>query len=148
MSSGKLEAIWIKRAKLGPMDARESARMVAGKGLEGNADQGRKRQITIIEKEVWAEHMNILGGEVDPSARRANLMVSNFPLAESRKKILRIGNCRIRIWGETKPCERMDEALMGLQAQMRPDWGGGAFGIALDDGEIHVGDVLSWEEDE
>ncbi len=148
MPNGKLEAIWIKRAKRGPMDVRSSATMIAGRGLKGNADMGRKRQITIIEKEVWAAHMAALDGSIDPASRRANLMVSGFPLADSRKKIMRIGNCRIRIWGETKPCERMDEALPGLQGIMRPDWGGGAFGLALDDGDIHVGDTITWEDEE
>ena len=42
---GRLEAIWIKRGKLAPMDSVEVARVVAGKGLEGNANQGGKRQI-------------------------------------------------------------------------------------------------------
>ena len=29
---------------------------------------------------------------------------------------------------------------------MRPDWGGGAFAEVLDDGEIRVGDPVTWEE--
>jgi MOSC domain-containing protein YiiM len=145
---GRLEAIWIKRAHRGPMDVVQDATLVAGRGIVGNADQGRFRQVTLIEREVWDRLMEEVSGSVDPSARRANLMVSGVPLVESRDRVLRIGACRIRVRGATRPCERMDEALDGLRAAMLPDWGGGAFGEVLDDGRIQVGDPVSFEEAE
>ncbi|MGH7557900.1 MAG: MOSC domain-containing protein [Gemmatimonadota bacterium] len=143
---GRLEAIWIKRARLGPMDPVERATMVADRGLLDNANQGGWRQVTIIAQETWERLMEELGASVDPSARRANLMVSGLDLGGSRERVLQVGGCRIRIRGETRPCGRMDEALSGLQDAMRPRWGGGAFGIVLDDGEIRVGDEAIWEE--
>jgi MOSC domain-containing protein YiiM len=146
MSEGKLEAIWIKRAHGGPMDPAAEARLVAGRGIVGNADQGRRRQVTIIEREVWESIMDDLGGSLDPSTRRANLMVSGLRLADSRGRVLRIGACRIRIFGETKPCLSMEEALPGLAGALRPNWGGGAFGEVLDDGSIRVGDDVAWIE--
>ncbi len=145
-ATGRLEAIWIKRARLGPMDPVERATLVAERGLVGNANQGGRRQVTIIARETWERLMDELGASVDPSARRANLMVSGLDLEESRERVLRIGGCRIRIRGETRPCERMDEALAGLRDAMRPRWGGGAFGVVLDDGQIRVGDEATWEE--
>jgi MOSC domain-containing protein YiiM len=71
-------------------------------------------------------------------------MVSGLPLAGSRGRMLGIGGCRIRVLGETKPCERMDAALPGLRAVMVADWGGGAYGEVLDDGIIQIGDVVEW----
>ena len=142
---GQLEAIWIKRSHRGPMDPVLSGTLVAGRGLVGNADQGRRRQVTLIEREVWDQLMAEVGGTIAPSARRANLMISSFPLAHTRDRILRIGPCRLQVSGETRPCERMEEAWPGLRAAMGRDWGGGVFAQVLDDGEIAVGDVVEWE---
>ena len=142
--TGALVAIWLKRAHRGKMDEVDAARLKAGKGLAGNADQGGKRQVTLIEQEVWAALMAELGGAVPPAARRANLMLSGIALASTRGRTLRIGECRLRILGETKPCERMDEALPGLRQAMHENWRGGAFAEALDDGEIRVGAQVEW----
>ena len=143
---GRLEAIWIKRVRRGPMDPVHAAELRAGKGLAGNANQGGRRQVTLIEREVWSRVMREVGGDVPPSSRRANLMVSGLALAASRGRILQVGSCRIRILGETKPCERMEALVPGLRAAMYPDWRGGAFGEVLDGGIIAIGDAVEWVE--
>jgi MOSC domain-containing protein YiiM len=129
--------------KGGPMDPRERARMVAGRGLEGNADQGGRRQVTILSRETWQHVTAPLPDAPSPVARRANLLVSGVDLTSARGKLLRIGTCRLRVFGETRPCERMEEAAPGLQEGLRIPGGGGVFGEVLDDGEIRVGDVVT-----
>lgn len=143
--SGRLEAIWLKRMRRGPMDAVAKAQLVAGRGLAGNANQGGRRQVTIIEREAWETMMALLAADAPPTVRRANLMLSGVTLARSRGRVLHIGSCRVRIFGETRPCRLMDESLPGLQAAMSPDWRGGAFGEALDDGVIRIGDAVVWD---
>ena len=145
-TTGRLEAIWLKRMRRGPMDAVERAVLKAHQGLVGNTDQGGRRQVTLVEQEVWEALMVQVGATLPPSIRRANLLLSGVRLSNSRKRILGIGACRIRILGETKPCEQMEEACPGLQKAMYPDWAGGAFGEVLDDEVIAVGDVVRWLE--
>jgi MOSC domain-containing protein YiiM len=84
-------------------------------------------------------------GKPDPSVRRANLLVSSVDFRDSRGKTLRIGNVRIRIYGETRPCYHMDEAIPGLRRALSAPWGGGAFGEVLDDGAIAIGDRAEWD---
>jgi MOSC domain-containing protein YiiM len=129
------------------MDLAREARLVAGRGIVGNANQGGKRQVTLISREAWDAVTDELGTEVDPSTRRANLLVSGVQLANTRGRVLRVGACRLRVYGETKPCWQMEEAQPGLQNALKPEWRGGVFAEILDDGTIAVGDVVRWEGD-
>jgi MOSC domain-containing protein YiiM len=140
-----LHQIWIKRAHGGRMDPAVRATLIAGRGIAGNADQGGKRQVTVMDLERWHELMDRLGADLETSARRANLVIDSLDLFDSRGKTLRVGNARLRIWGETRPCERMEEALPTLGAVMRDRWGGGAFAEVIEGGEISVGDAVTWE---
>lgn len=139
----RLEQIWIKRMHRGPMDSAERARLVAGKGIVGNANQGGKRQVTIVSSKHWTDVTSPLGDTPDPRLRRANLLVSDIDFNDSHGRILKIGGVRIRIYGETRPCEQMEAAVPGLRNAMSVPWGGGAFGEVLDDGEIAVGDDVT-----
>ena len=141
---GKLEDIWLKRVRRGPMDAMTSAELIPGRGLTGNANLGGRRQVTLIELEVWQELMRTLGADLPTSTRRANLVVSGVPLRDTRGRELRVGETVLRIAGETKPCEQMEEALPGLRALMYPDWRGGAFAEVVAGGTIRVGDAVEW----
>ena len=129
------------------MDPRETATLVAGKGLAGNANQGGRRQVTLITEESWASATAELGRPLSPATRRANLLLAGLDLENTRGRILRIGPARLRIWTECTPCYQMDEAWPGLEDALRPPGRAGACAQVLEGGEIRVGDEVAWEEE-
>ena len=145
--SGRLEAIWLKRERGGPMSAVTEANAEARGGLTGDANFGRtRRQVTLIEKEVFETLNDEFGAPVDPALRRANFMVSGVRLADTRDRRIRIGDCLLQIRGETRPCTIMEDALTGLRDALDPEWRGGVFCTVLSDARIQVGDSVSWED--
>jgi MOSC domain-containing protein YiiM len=145
MNPGRLIAIYVKRAHGGPMDTKNEARLETGKGLVGNADFGGRRQITLVSQERWDQLMAEVGTTLAPDARRANLILSGVDLENTRGHTLSIGACVLKINGETRPCELMEEAAAGLQAAMREHWGGGAYAEVLEGGVISLGDAVTWK---
>jgi len=144
--AGRIEALWLKRARRGPMDTVDHARLVREKGIENDANFGRgRRQVTIIEREIF-ERIRAELPDADPVMRRANVMVSGVRLKGTRDRVLRLGGVRLRVRGETRPCERMDAQCPALTDALDPDWNGGVYAVVLDDGEVAVGDSVEWEE--
>lgn len=144
---GEVLALWLKRFKGGPMDPVLFAEAVAGRGLAGNANQGGKRQVTLIDEARWREACAELGVDVDPSARRANAMLRGIDLENMRGRALRIGPVLVRIYNETRPCEQMDDAQQGLRAALGPRWRAGAYGEIVEGGVIRVGDEAAWSDE-
>jgi len=143
--AGRVEAIWLKTARRGPMEAVEEASLVKGVGIEGNADRGGYRQVTLLETGAWERATAELGVTVDPADRRANLLVRGLELRDTVDRVVAIGDARIQIRGETLPCGRMDDAARGLRDALASEWRGGVYGMVLAGGMISVGDAISWE---
>lgn len=144
---GRIEALWVKRMHGGPMDAVASVRLIEAVGIDGNADLRGKRQVTIIDRARW-DTLSAPLGDVTYAARRANVMTSGIDLEQSRGRLLRLGECTIRVHGETRPCRLMEESHKGLQAAMDPNWGGGAFGAVVSGGAVLIGDEAAWVDEE
>ena len=140
----EIAGLWIKRSHGGPMDAVGEAELIAGQGIVGNADQRGRRQVTLIDEAAWQDAQKEVGVEVAPTARRANVMLSGLNLENSRGKHLQIGNCVLRVFGETRPCHLMDEMQQGLRAALKPSWRAGVFAEIVTGGTIRVGDTVNW----
>jgi len=143
--SGRVEAIWIKRAHRGPMDSVEEVTLVANQGVAGSVDRSRRRQVSLLESEAWTACMTELGVDKDPAGRRANILLSGVRLGHTRGRVLVIGEARLTIGGELTPCERMDEVAPGLREALLPDWRGGVFAQVLTGGVIRAGDSVEWD---
>lgn len=144
-SAGRVAAIWIKRSHRGPMDAVLRATLIPGRGLDGNADRGGRRQVTMLDAARWHSLMAELHSTRDPRERRANLLLEGIDLTGSRGRMLRVGSALLKVNGETRPCERMDGVLPGLQEAMRAAWGGGAYSEVVEGGDITLDDPVAWE---
>jgi MOSC domain-containing protein YiiM len=144
-TTGQVVALWRKRAIRGVMDPSDRVTMVENHGILGDANAGRsKRQITVIEAEV-SDQIRAELPDVDPAMRRANVMVRGIRLANARDRVLRIGEVRIRLLGETRPCERMDEACPGLMDALVPGLRAGSYCRVLSGGVVRLGDAVQVE---
>ncbi len=103
----RVEAIWLKTGRLGPMEPVDAANLIKDVGIEGNAARGGYRQVTLLDADAWETATGELGVKVDPVARRANLLIRGLDLTETAGRVLRLADCRIEIRGETLPCSRM-----------------------------------------
>ena len=142
---GTLRGIWVKEAHGEPMTAVDEAQALAGQGFDGGVGEASTRQVTVLAAEAWADVEAMLGVSVDPALRRANLLVACLDLAGTTGRVLRVGDLRLEITGETKPCHQMDSAVDGLRAALEPDWRGGAHGVVLGDATVRMGDPVGWD---
>ena len=61
----------------------DRATAVAGQGLEGDHVDGGPRQITLLDLAAWRRACREIDADIDPGARRANVVIAGVDLAES-----------------------------------------------------------------
>jgi MOSC domain-containing protein YiiM len=143
--SGRVEGIATKEAKRAAMVPVDRAKVSVETGVAGDWRGVQKtRQVTVLFAEDWALAVARLDRAAPWTIRRATLLVSGI---ENRKRVgdvLAIGDVRLVVTGETRPCKRMDEQLPGLWDALRPDWRGGVTAQVTCGGDISVGDEVMW----
>jgi MOSC domain-containing protein YiiM len=113
---GVLDAIFLSPARQAPLLRPAEAEAIEAHGLRGDhraaGRPGRKRQVTLIQREDLAVIAALMGREgVDPALLRRNLVVSGLPLAAIGKGRVQIGEVLLELTGPCDPCHRVEAAL-------------------------------------
>ncbi|MEE8454282.1 MAG: MOSC domain-containing protein [Limibaculum sp.] len=113
--TGQLEHIHITAERSGAMRRLDEARLVAGKGIEGDRyflgtgtysmkpEPGR--QVTLIEAETLAALARDKGIELAPHEHRRNLTVRDVPLNHLVGRRFRVGNVVLEATRLNVPCK-------------------------------------------
>jgi len=150
MTTGRLAGIARHDRPKGPMETLDAVSVTAAEGVHGDyrgglaaTRPGRKRQVSLIERECWEAAQADAGTPLEWWNARRNLLVEGLRIPRRPGTKVAIGaSLVIEIADECNPCERMEALHQGLRAAMTPDWRGGFLGRVVTDGEIAVGDEV------
>lgn len=127
------------------MEELSAAMISIAAGLSGDSKGVKfpRRQITLMERELWEAALFTLGNPDLPwTARRANLLVEGISLPRGIGSEIGVGTVRLEVTAQTTPCARMDEIWPGLRRALAPDWRGGVTARVIAGGEIALGDPV------
>ena len=135
--------LWLRPVAGGPMQPRESLELKREGGVVGDHTFGGKRHVTLIFEDDWNAAVAELGREVDPSGRRANVLLSGGNGQRLVGRTIRLGGLRVEVQSITSPCAVMEQAAEGLAEALEPDGRAGVWVRLLDDGTLRPGDALA-----
>lgn len=149
--TGKLLHIHRTPGKSQPMQSLDSAKLVPGKGIEGDRyaletgtysiKPGDDRQITLIEAEMLARVAEDDGHPISVDEHRRNLTVEGVPLQHLVGLRFRVGSCLLEGVRINQPCKYLN--LMLKRDVYMPLWNrSGLNAKIIEGGEIHIGDTL------
>jgi MOSC domain-containing protein YiiM len=143
--AGRLIGIARREISRAPMEELDHASITREAGIAGDSKGVKfpKRQITLLERELWEAALFTLGNpDLAWTARRANLLVADIHLPRGAGSIVMVGAVRLEVTAQTSPCARMDELWPGLRRALAPDWRGGVTCRVLEGGDIALGDSV------
>lgn len=136
-----------------PLKGVTAVAVVAGNGVvddlryfgrpSKDSRQPNHRQVSLIEREMVAEHAGTLGLQaIDPGAVRANIETTGINLVGLVGSEIQIGDAILFIGEPRKPCAKMDAICTGLR-QLMMDGRQGVLAEVVQTGKIRVGDPIS-----
>lgn len=154
MSTSTLEAIFVAEASGAPMRRVDSARAVAGGGIEGDryflapgqaprADR-HGGDLTLIAGEVLDE-VRAKGTRIDAGLSRRNLLIRGVELDRLVGRRFRIGNVVLEGTATCEPCLELTKACDDSGVLRALVHRGGLRAAIRVGGELHVGNRLAVE---
>lgn len=126
------------------MELLSEARVTREAGIDGDyRGTVESRQVTILAESAWRAACAELGADLDWTTRRANLIVSDIDLRNTRGATMRVGEVVLEVADELGPCRRMEEACTGLRKALTPEWRGGVSCRVVVGGAIRTGDPVT-----
>ena len=150
--SGTLLSIHITPAKSQPMQRLDEARVIAGKGIEGDRyilgtgtysiKPGEDRQITLIEREMLDRVAADDGHEISVDEHRRNLTVEGVPLQHLVGLRFRVGDAVLEGVRINQPCKYLN--LMLKRDVYMPLWNRSGLNCKVIEGAtIRPGDTVT-----
>jgi len=136
----KLLGIVIKPKGSNELQLHNEAELSIDAGVVGDK-RGKpgKRQVTLLSLVSWQQACDELGVDLHWRERRANLVVDDLPLVDTRGSQIVLGRAVLEITGETDPCSRMEKVHKGLFNALKNDWRGGVTCRVVKGGPVAVG---------
>jgi MOSC domain-containing protein YiiM len=149
--NGQVEHIFVAPRAGDDLIEVSEVRALAGKGLEGDRYAlgagsfsrwpGAGRQVTLIESEVVEEVADVWGLDFADGRSRRNIVMRGVRLNELVGRRFRIGGALFRADRLAEPCGYLERRIgPGTQEALRGR--GGLRADVLEEGVIHVGDVM------
>lgn len=139
---GRVEHLCVAPSRGAPVVHLDSVTAVADRGLEGDRNFGRTRQVTVVCTGELREAAYRLGiPRIPAGATRRNITVSLDVLPRRAGTLMRLGEVVLRIRGDCAPCEVMESSVApGARAALLGRAGVSA--TVLVGGVVHLGDPV------
>ena len=137
----RLSGIGVKAAKGMPMVCRDSARLIAGVGLEGDCHGGGRRQVSLVAGEALKaiEALEGIGLCLEKYAANLTTVGLNYHNLKPGNR-LEIGKAVLELTEAGKPCN--DACALFQQNSACPLTTKCAFAVVIEGGEIRIGDFI------